>query len=220
MGSMHIKYWVETGTAGGISVKEAAKHFTYCKTIELIEGRAQHDYSLKNVSWLTGNSIDILPDIIDELIEKRNAIPKEQDKANYLYAIFFLDSHYSDPKPNASKNKECPLLEELAIISRYQDSAIVIIDDARLFYGHPPAPLNPIEWPRIQDIFQLLNEKFPFNTNTIRDDYIISLPERLNEPIDAEWRSRYHIRYPSHEDSIRQQAKNVWGEIKNYLDVT
>lgn len=220
MDSVRIDYFIETGTAGGLSIKEAAKYFKQCFTIELIEGRAEVDYSLANVEWLTGDSAKLLLPIVNNLIAEKNAMQIKDQPSIYHYAMFWLDSHYSDPSPNTSKQKECPLLEELEIISGYQDSAIIVIDDARLFYGHPPAPNNPKDWPRIQDIFQLLSEKFPYNTSTIRDDYIISLPERLNEPFDEEWRKNYSIRYPSHEQSIKMQTKNVFNEFKKYIDAT
>jgi hypothetical protein len=214
-----IPYFVETGTANAESTKEAAKLFDKVWTMELIEGRTEWDLSLKNVEWITGNSIDILPDLIQDLIDEQYSLPKQHDgRAAYLYTVFWLDAHYSDPTPNTSKYKECYLLEELDAISRFQDSAIIFIDDARLFLGPPPAPNNPKDWPTIRQIFELLERRFPFNTTTIRDDYIISLPERLNEPFDAEWRLRYKIRYPSHEDSIKQQTKNIWNEFKKYID--
>lgn len=212
-----IPYFVETGTAAGGSIRTAAPHFKYCWTIELIEGRAEIDHSLENVIWLTGDSENVLLPVVNNFIAEKNALQIEGQDSIYKYVMFWLDSHYSDPTPNTSKYKECPLLQELEIISGYQDSAIIFIDDARLFMGHPPAPNNPKDWPTIQEIFCLLKEKFQFNYSTITDDYIISLPERLREPIDEEWRSRYSIRYPSHEDSIKQQTKNVWEEFKKYI---
>lgn len=212
-----IDYFVETGTAGGLSIKEASKLFKYCWTIELIEGRAEIDHSLGNVRWLTGHSVDVLLPILNDFISEKNAMQVAGEDSRYHYVVFFLDAHYSDPTPNTSIYKECYLLEELELISPYQDSAIIVIDDARLFYGPPPAPNNPLDWPSIAQIFDLLNRKYPYNTNTIRDDYIISFPSRLNEPMDEEWRNRYTTRYPSHEDSIRQQTKNVYKEFINYL---
>lgn len=213
-----VSTFVETGTAGGLSIREAAKHFRQCHTIEIIPNRAIVDESIKNIVWHEGNSIDILPGIVDDLITEKSQLPKT-DPPTYNYAVFFLDAHYSDPKPNTSIYKECYLLEELTILHRYQHDAIIIIDDARLFFGHPPAPNNPKDWPTIRQIFALLEEKFPYNTTSIRDDYIISYPDRLDEPFDAEWVSRYSIRYPTESDKLKTEVKSVYEAFKKYIDV-
>lgn len=213
-----IDYWVETGTAGGLSVKEAAKHFKHCWTIELIKGRAKKE-DFDNVTWMEGNSVDLLPEILYELRLIKEKIPKQVDGTpNYLYSIFWLDAHWSEPYKNDTQYKECYVMDELEILKTHEKDAIIIIDDARLFCGHPPAPNNPKDWPTIQDIFVKLKNDFPYNYSTIVDDYILSLPERMREPIDREWRQNYPIRYPSHEDSIRMQARNVVNEFKKYID--
>lgn len=215
--SDRVDTFVELGTAGGDTIKTAAKCFKKCYTIEIIENRAIVDKSIENIKWLTGNTVDILPTIIDDLLVEKALMQKGVDPI-YNYSVFWIDSHYSDPEPNTSQFTECPLMEELEIISLYQHDAIILIDDARLFMGHPPAPLNPKEWPMIQDIFVLLKEKFPFNYSSLVDDFIISIPERLREPIDAEWRGNYSTRYPTHENNIKMQVKNVYNEFKKYLE--
>lgn len=214
-----INYFIESGTAGGLSIREASKYFKVCHTIELIENRAIIDRGITNIKWHTGNSVDILPKIVGELVSIKNAMQIPGQNPVYNYALFFLDAHYSDPTPNISEYKECYLLEELEIISIYQDSAIIFIDDARLFFGHPPAPNDPNDWPDIRQIFSLFEKKFPFNTTTIRDDFIISYPERLDEPMDKEWVDRYSIRYPSAEDKLKSEVKNVYNAFKKYIDV-
>lgn len=213
----NVPTFVETGTAGGLSIKEAAKHFKDCYTIELIEGRACIDDTLDNVRWLTGNSVDMLLPIVNNLIGAKNRMQIKDKPPVYHYALFWLDAHYSDPIPNISQYKECYILEELEIISGYRDDAIILIDDARLFCGHPPAPNNPKDWPSIQDIFVLLKERFPYNYSTIVDDYILSIPDRLREPVDAEWRSRFSIRYPTESDKLKSEVKNVYSALLNYI---
>jgi hypothetical protein len=206
-----IDIFVETGTAGGESIREAAKIFKECHTIELIENRAVQDLSIKNIKWHTGNSIDVLPAIVNSILKKK------ESAEDYHYALFWLDAHYCDPVPNTSGIKECPVLEELEIISSIEKDAIIFIDDARLFLGQVPAPGNPEEYPSIQDIFVLLKNKFPHNYSTIVDDYIISIPSRLRTPIDEEWRSRFSIRYPNAEDKLKSDAVNVYNAVLNYL---
>ena len=199
-----IPFFIETGTAGGDSVLKAAELFRWCYTIELIEGRAPKA-GPENIIWLTGSSPALLHAIIDEISYSKND------------AFFWLDAHYSDPTPNTTGHKECPLMEELQVISRYHEHAIIFIDDARLFYGHPPAPLDPREWPRVQDIFCVLKEKFPLNISTITDDYIISVPERMCDYVNAEWRGRFSIRYPNAYNKLKSQVQDVYHAFKNYL---
>lgn len=216
----NVPTFIETGTAGGLSIKEAAKYFKHCHTIELIEGRAEIDTNLENVMWHTGNSVDILLPIVNNLIAEKNAMQIAGKPPVYNYAFFWLDAHYSDPTPNTSKYKECYLLEEIEIISGYHNDAIIFIDDARLFFGHPPAPNNPKDWPTIREIFALFEKLYPYNTTTIRDDYIISYPERLDEPFDEEWVSKYSIRYPTESEKLRTETRNVFNALKKYIDAT
>lgn len=198
---------VELGTAGGESIREASKHFKHCHTVELIEGRADIDEEIKNITWHTGLSIDVLPKIINQL-----------DKSKYT--LFWVDSHYSDPSPNESEFKECYILEELKIIrEQFGINAIIFIDDARLFYGHPPAPADPRDWPILGEIFKELNQ-FEFHINTVRDDYILSYPDTLQDPLNAEWRGRYHTRYPNAADKLKSEVKSVYSALQNYIGLS
>lgn len=216
--TVKVDWFIETGSASGGTIKEAAKLFKRCVTMELVEGRQKQDEQ-QNIEWLTGHSVELLLPVVNELISEKNSMQTTGKDRVYNYAIFFLDAHYDGDKPPYSPYKDCYLLEELEIISPYQDSAIIFIDDARLFFGHPPAPNNPKEWPTIREIFALLEKLYPFNTTTIRDDFIISYPSRLDEIFDAEWRKNYTKRYPSAEDKLKTETKNVYEAFKKYIDV-
>jgi len=206
-----VDYFIESGTAGGSTIRQVAPLFKKLWTIELIEGRANIDESLTNIKWLTGNSAAILPNIISELLST-----KQKEKPQY--AIFFLDAHYSDPTPNTSEYKECYLLEELYALEKYKDDAIVIIDDARLFIGPTPWPCDPREWPTIQQIFDVLNKNFENNIHTLRDDYIISYPDRIKDIFDEEWSKNFSLRYPSDEHKLKSAGKLVWKSVFKYLN--
>lgn len=214
--SVNVSTIIELGTAGAASTKQMAKVFERVVTIELIEGRNNADLSLTNVQWLEGDTVALLPNIIDNLISEEMGM-QSGDSKTYNYTIFFIDSHYSDEKPNESEYPECPLLQELEIISKYNQSAIIIIDDLRLFLGQVPYPLEPKEWCSIADIFALLKEKYPYNTSTVIDDYILSYPERLDEPFDKSWRDNFTKRYPSADAILKQQTKEVFKAFKNYI---
>lgn len=208
---------VETGTASGESIKEASKYFKTCHTIELIPNRQVIDEKIENITWHEGNSLVILPDLVNELVAVKDSMQIKGEDTVYRYVLFFLDSHYSDPEPNTSGIQECPVMQELEIISKYADSAIIIIDDLRLFAGQPPAPLEPKEWPSLQKIFAFFNERFPNHYTTVVDDYILSLPSRLREPIDVEWRGRFTIRYPDAASKLKEQSRAVLKAVKEYL---
>lgn len=208
-----ISTFIETGTASGQSIREAAKYFATCHTIELNPSRPKVDDSLTNVFWHTGNSVDILPGIVDELSEYKKTLPANA----FRYCLFFLDAHYDGDKPNDSDNKDCYLLEELEIISKYSQDSIIIIDDARLFMGYPPHPNNPKQWPTIKQIFSIIQEKFPYFFITIIDDYILAIPDRIEWIFQEEWMARYKIRYPDDADKLKSQAKDVFKAILDYV---
>lgn len=211
----HIKIptLVETGTAAGGSVKEAASYFENCHTIELNPERPIKEDAPQNIIWHTGSSIEVLPEIVYQLIQKKAGI----DSPHFRYAMFWLDSHFDGDKPSGSKYKDCYLLEELEIISEYSQDSIIIIDDARLFMGNPPHPNEPKEWPNLQQIFKMFDEKFPYFFVTIIDDYIIALPDRVKWIFDEEWVEGYKIRYPDEPEVIRNAAKLAYNSFIKYI---
>jgi hypothetical protein len=208
-----VPYFVETGTAGGMSVKEASKLFKRCWTIELIKDRPDFNNSHGGVHFEIGDSAEILPRIIADLKE----IKFKTDPKARQWVLFFLDAHYCGDVPNESGYPECPLLDEIKCVAEYGEDAVIIIDDARLFLGSPPHPNEPTEWPCICDIFHLLREKFPYHYISIVDDYVIAIPIHLRHTIDKEWRDRFHIRYPNAEDKLKSQVKDVYAAFKNYI---
>lgn len=210
---IEIDVLVELGTAGGASTIEAAKHFKEVITVELNEDRPKYDQSLTNVQWINGNSIDVLPEIINELIDyKEKNSPKD-----HRYAMFFIDSHFDGDKPKDSPYKDCYLLEELEIISRYAQDAIIIIDDARLFLGNPPQPNNAKEWPTVQEIFSFLESSFQYHYFTIIDDYIISMPDRIKWIFDKIWMESYDRRFPNDKERVRNAVKLTYNSFLNYI---
>lgn len=198
-----IPYMVETGTANGDSARLAATLFKKVITIELIRDRPEVENAPDNIEFLFGDSAELLKKVVTELLVLKTLSGEQK------YVIFYLDAHYSDEKPNETDYPECPLLEEIKIISAHGYESIIIIDDARLFFGQPPHPHNPEEWPSILEIFSLLKEKFPYHHITITDDYILAIPLHVRDVIDKEWRDRFHIRYPNEEDKLRGQVKDV-----------
>lgn len=203
-----IPFLVETGSASGDSARLAATIFKKVWTIELLEDRPEIENAPDNVSFLVGDAIKILPEIVNELISLKGE--KESQ-----YVIFYLDAHYSDIVPNTTGYPECPVLSEIKAVAEYGDDAIIIIDDARLFFGHPPYPHDPSEWPSINEIFWLISNSFPYHHITITDDYVLAIPLHVRDVIDKEWRDRFHIRYPNDKDKLRTQVKDVYKAFMN-----
>lgn len=211
-----VEYLIETGTASGDSIKTAAPYFKHAHTVEIVPNRQVIDETIENITWHEGNSATVLPKIVDEILAERLRRGLTDD--DYLYSLFWLDSHYSGDTESPAGTKECPILDEIVSISPLKTDAILIIDDARLFLSPPPYPLDTKQWPRIDTIILKIKELFPHYMVTLRDDYIIAYPSRLSEPIDKEWRDNFSKRYPNAKDKLKTEVKNSWNAFKNYLE--
>lgn len=120
---------VETGTYLGDMVEAQKNKFKKIISVELsidLFDKAQRRFnSEKNIIILQGDSGELLPVILKDIIEP---------------AIFWLDAHYSTGI-TAKGNKECPIFEELdAIFNNKKYNHIILIDDARCFIGRGDFP--------------------------------------------------------------------------------
>lgn len=130
----YTKYstFVESGTNNGLTIFSMEQFFQTLYTIEI--DKALYDstkakYHGNKITFLLGDSTKVLPTIL----------PKIGD------AIFFLDGHWSSCNTGRG-DKDCPLLEEMALInSMFAGNSIVIIDDCRLF-GKGPASGHNEDW--------------------------------------------------------------------------
>jgi hypothetical protein len=110
---------VETGTNYGHTSWEMKDHFTI-HTIELsgeLYRKNVEKFKDTNVKCYWGDSKSMLPKIIKDIYEP---------------ILFYLDAHYSGGLA-AFGEEECPLLQELEIISHRKYNDIIICDDLRLF---------------------------------------------------------------------------------------
>lgn len=199
----NIPVFIETGTAGGDSIRQAALIFPICHTIEIMPGRADGDYP-NNVTLHTGNSAEIIGSLTSNYKE---------------YDIFFwLDAHWSEPYQSEKNESECPLLQELDSI--YHSGCkfpFIMIDDARLFLGPPPWPCDPRKWPTIKGVFERLTNCWPNHVISIIDDYIVCLPEKAIHIFRDEWRGRFLERYPTEEDKIKMATKKAYDHLMKYI---
>ena len=105
----NVPFFIECGTASGDSARMAAELFGHVWTIELIEGRQETEDAKDNITWLVGDSVELLPKIISHVKSLR--VPNE-------FALFYLDAHYSGNTPNETGYPECPVLKEIKIIQK------------------------------------------------------------------------------------------------------
>lgn len=102
-----VKRIIETGTYLGWSTKKLSKLNLKVDTIEINEEyyeKAKETVISKNVTFYSGNSVDVLSEIVEE------------GEGNIL---FFLDSHWMD----------LPLLDELELIYKKKIKPIILIHD-------------------------------------------------------------------------------------------
>lgn len=161
-----IRNFAETGTYHGGSCFWAANHFEKVYTIE-IDPEISRLTAAKpdcpaNISFFVGNSRDVLPQVIKELQGR---------------TLFWLDGHWCNVS-ELGKNDECPLMDELKALKQLPD-AVILIDDARLFFGNLNHLHDHSHWPDYLEIKVLLQQQFPQNLVTVCDDVIYCIPPDL-----------------------------------------
>lgn len=198
-----IPVFIETGTAGGASVRAASEIFQRCHTIEIVEGRAGEGYP-ENVQLYYGNSSSLLPEILATHCSRSE------------YIFFWLDAHYSEPHESAPDVVECPLLEEIKAIKHHK-KAVIMIDDARLFLAPPKWPCDYTRWPGFTAVLNTLMGCFPYHYTTVIDDYIICIPDEMKDIVRSEWWENLDKRFPSEEKKKMDAIKTAWHEVQNFL---
>lgn len=177
-----IPNFVETGTFRGGTTLWAAKHFKKVVTLEInpefSRAVASRPDCPKNIEFMVGDSAKLMPQVVERLEGS---------------AVFWLDGHYCGPG-TGDASAECPIMEELAALTKAIEP-IILIDDARCFLGPPPPPHDPRHWVSIDDIYRFLIENFPDHTTTVHDDVIISVPKGLKPQLDADWLSHFEERF-------------------------
>lgn len=113
--------FIETGTFNGNTTFALEPHFQTIYTIEFSEkyyNNTKSRYSGNTINFILGDSSIVFETLLPTIHEK---------------TIFFLDGHWSSGDTGRSI-KDCPLNEEITHINNlFQNDAIIIIDDFRLF---------------------------------------------------------------------------------------
>lgn len=159
-----IENFVETGTYEGRAAVWAAEHFQKVYTIEFSETFYRETFEknkhLENIEFIFGDSRNRLEKVVAELNQP---------------ALFWLDAHWSGGA-TYGENDQCPLLEELKIISQSTFDNFIFIDDARLFTSPPQTPHKPEQWSDIASIIETIRGERSDKYIVIIEDVIIAVP--------------------------------------------
>lgn len=177
---MNLDTFVEGGTFQGGTAKKMSESFRKVFTIEksniMFETAKKNLGDISNIALLKGDTREHLETILDE----NNNI------------IFWLDAHWSGGDTYGEED-ECPLIEELKIIFKYQKNYMILIDDARLFLAPPPSPHNFHNWPSLKNIVDSLPINYEMivfeDVIYIYDDKYDSLIKHfIQEEVTRQWR--------------------------------
>ena len=143
--------WIETGTYTGETTLFLSKFARTVISIEparsFAEAAKEKFKNSKNVLILEGTSEANLDNAIASL-----------QKDEILDVSFWLDGHYSGGDTFLAE-KECPIVEELAIIEKYLNKfkkVSILIDDVRVF---SPSGLNIGGYPSLSDLAAWADKK-------------------------------------------------------------
>jgi hypothetical protein len=159
--------FIETGTLNGDTTFALEPYFNKLYTIEFSEkyyNSTKNRYSGNKINFILGDSSIVFESLLPNITEK---------------CIFFLDGHWSSGDTGKS-NKDCPLEEEITHINNlFTNSAIIIIDDFRLFGLDKSSGKLGEDWSKINkekllNILQpRINKVYHLDSECAKDDRLI-----------------------------------------------
>ena len=174
-----IKIAIETGTffsGGAIHLASLCERVITIDNDPVLHGFNAHYYShISRIEYQLGGSPAVLQQILPEI---------EQP------VLFVLDAHWFSCSPRKShiEGSQCPLIAELHAIQKHAvalHGSAIIIDDADMFLGSLPAPMNNDDFPSIVQIIALLQKIFEDNEIDVLDDVIVSGPKGTKKMLDS-----------------------------------
>jgi len=155
---MRVDCFVETGTYQAETLIDMYNYFNKLYTIEASEGYYNRFITEDVISrhpkacFIKGKSQDELPKILANVTEP---------------CLFYLDSHYMEDV-SFGKGEKQPLLDELNIICNSDIQHAIIIDDVSFIVK--PCCLGQIEeWPSIDEIVEVANQKHKYYVSILHD---------------------------------------------------
>ena len=159
--------FIETGTYKGETIFALEPLFEKLYTIEFSEkyyNNTKNNYSGNKINFILGDSSIVFESLLPNITDK---------------CIFFLDGHWSGGDTGHS-SKDCPLEEEITHINNlYQNDAIIIIDDFRLFGLDKSSGKLGEDWSQInkETLLNILkpriNKVYHLDSEHAKDDRLI-----------------------------------------------
>ena len=194
---MKLDVFVEGGTYKGGTAKSMGKKFRKIFTIEksdiMFEIAKENLKDTNNITLLKGDTREHLDSII----------------ANNENILFWLDAHWSGGDTYGEKD-ECPLIEELDIIFKYNKNYVILIDDARLFLAPPPYPHNFNNWQSLTDIMKAIPESWELIEF---EDVIYLFPKEINNEFKSFLQSIITKQHQNNINPLLQRILNKLGVI-------
>ena len=160
----YTKYncFIETGTYNGETTFALEPYFNKLYTIEFSE-----KYYNNTKNKYHGNKINFI--LGDSSIVFQTLLPTISDNC-----IFFLDGHWSSGDTGKSE-KDCPLVEEITHINNlFQNEAIIIVDDFRLFGLRLNEDWSNINKEGLLEILKLrINKVYHLDSECAKNDRLI-----------------------------------------------
>ena len=194
---MKLDVFVEGGTYKGGTAKSMGEKFRKIFTIEksdiMFEIAKENLKDTNNITLLKGDTREHLDSII----------------ANNENILFWLDAHWSGGDTYGEED-ECPLIEELNIIFKYNKNYVVLIDDARLFLAPPPYPHNFNNWQSLTDIMKAIPESWELIEF---EDVIYLFPKEINNEFKSFLQNIVTKQQQNNENPLLQRIFNKLGVI-------
>ena len=194
---MKLDVFVEGGTYKGGTAKSMGEKFRKIFTIEksdiMFEIAKENLKDTNNITLLKGDTREHLDSII----------------GNNENILFWLDAHWSGGDTYGEED-ECPLIEELNIIFKYNKNYVILIDDARLFLAPPPYPHNFNNWQSLTDIMKAI----PKSWELIEfEDVIYLFPKEINNEFKSFLQNIVTKQQQNNKNSLLQRIFNKLGVI-------
>ena len=165
----YTKYscFIETGTLNGDTTFAVEPFFDKIYTIEFSEkyhNNTKNRYNGNKINFILGDSSIVFEQLLPTITDK---------------CIFFLDGHWSGGDTGHSA-KDCPLTEEITSINNlFQNKAIIIIDDFRLFGLDKSSGKLGEDWSQInkESLLNILKKRidkvYHLDSECAKDDRLI-----------------------------------------------
>ena len=161
---LRFDVFVETGTGQGDTVAAVRPLFSEIHTIE--QDESLHAAATRR--FLDDPAVRV--HLGDSGAVLSRIVPYLESRA----VFYWLDAHATGESP--VDGPECPLMEELAAISRLNERSVVMIDDARLFLAPPPPPRRPDAWPSLANVLAHLGRLSSAHEPLVIDDAFVFVP--------------------------------------------